>query len=46
MKQYQRCKVNIIVLNEQDVVKTSVQATEVTLDRFNDTWWTEIGGAE
>ncbi|MBQ7368717.1 MAG: hypothetical protein IJW60_03295 [Clostridia bacterium] len=45
MKKYQRCEVEILVLQPQDVVKTSTQTqtTDVSLDYFNDTWWT-IGG--
>ncbi|MGN1053621.1 MAG: hypothetical protein ACI4SH_09570 [Candidatus Scatosoma sp.] len=45
MKKYQRCEVEIFVLQSQDVVKTSTQTIDVSFDHFNDAWWT-TGGNE
>ena len=49
MKRYQNCEVQIVVLEEEDVVKTSQQqgqSQNVSLDHFNDAnWWTTGGNS-
>ncbi len=39
MRQYQSLEVVIVRFNELDVITASGQGTNVTLDYFNDSWW-------